>query len=299
MKELPIHILTHGKWILAGEHSVLRGVPALVFPLKSKYLRVRASYEKSNQRKIEYLGETGGEYEIFFRSVVVKLCEILELDSSEVFSRQICIDSNLPVGTGLGASAAFCASMCQLFCSWGYIDKQNLFHLAIQLENLFHGESSGVDLAVCFSGQGLLFERSARRDVFVPKWFPHLYVSYTGQRGITFDCVNKVKALLESRPSLGLSLDDQMRTAVSTCEIALLKTDACLDDLRQGMDLALDCFQQWGLVTSAVQFEMERLKNAGALAVKPTGSGGGGFVLSLWRERPARVPGLSSCFTEE
>jgi mevalonate kinase len=31
---------------------------------------------------------------------------------------------------------------------------------------------------------------------------------------------------------------------------------------------------------------MEMLKKAGAVAVKPTGSGGGGYVLSLWTTQP-------------
>lgn len=31
---------------------------------------------------------------------------------------------------------------------------------------------------------------------------------------------------------------------------------------------------------------MNRLTAEGALAVKPTGSGGGGFVLSLWDRQP-------------
>jgi mevalonate kinase len=299
MMALPVDIVTYGKWILAGEHSVLRGVPALVFPLKSKFLRLRASLESLPEGKIQYGGETGSEYEIFFRSVVAKLCEILNLDSKVIMSRQVFIESNLPVGTGLGASAAFCASICQLFSSWGFIKEQDLFSTAVQLENLFHGESSGVDLAVCFSGQGLLFERKGRRDVFRPQWFPHLYVSYTGQRGITFDCVSKVKAFMEGHPSLGDKVDEQMRSAVSLCEKALRGDSTSIQDLQNGMDLALDCFTQWGLVTSSVLTEMARLKKAGALAVKPTGSGGGGFVLSLWEEKPGHVPGLSSCFTEE
>ena len=46
--------------------------------------------------------------------------------------------------------------------------------------------------------------------------------------------------------------------------------------------MAKDCFEQWGLIDSSVQAEMDRLSAQGALAVKPTGSGGGGYLLSLW-----------------
>ena len=34
-----------GKWILAGEHSVLRGGRAIVFPLNSRYLKLK--YDKT------------------------------------------------------------------------------------------------------------------------------------------------------------------------------------------------------------------------------------------------------------
>ena len=40
------------------------------------------------------------------------------------------------------------------------------------------------------------------------------------------------------------------------------------------------------LVPSAVQNHMQQLKKAGALACKLTGSGSGGYVLSLWNEKP-------------
>src|SRR5207247_9623027 len=37
------HTRTFGKWILAGEHAVLRGSPALAFPLRARGLELRHS----------------------------------------------------------------------------------------------------------------------------------------------------------------------------------------------------------------------------------------------------------------
>ena len=47
-----------------------------------------------------------------------------------------------------------------------------------------------------------------------------------------------------------------------------------------------NCFEQWGLVTETVKNHQKTLLDAGALAVKLTGSGGGGYVLSLWENPP-------------
>jgi mevalonate kinase len=37
---------------------------------------------------------------------------------------------------------------------------------------------------------------------------------------------------------------------------------------------------------------MKEIEALGALAVKPTGSGDGGFILSLWKEAPPKNSGL-------
>ena len=39
---------TYGKWILAGEHAVLRGCPALAFPLTSRSLHLEYHPENAN-----------------------------------------------------------------------------------------------------------------------------------------------------------------------------------------------------------------------------------------------------------
>ncbi len=41
-----------------------------------------------------------------------------------------------------------------------------------------------------------------------------------------------------------------------------------------------------GLISESLQQHMQQLLHEGALAVKPTGSGSGGYVLSLWESEP-------------
>lgn len=282
---------------MAGEHSVLRGVPALVFPLASRALSL--NYETdSSDLKLTLSGEYGKELEILFWGVLEKACEKQSFPRAQIRGR-VHIESGIPVGAGLGASAALCVAMSRWFSSLGMIQESEIGEFSRQLENLFHGESSGVDIAIAMRGCPLIFRRNENPVELPLKWSPILYVSYSGQRGMTSECVNQVKRLFETNPDKALKLDQQMSAAVAKCEKALRDSSpAGFHDLASALSLAGDCFAQWGLVEGAPANHMKRLTDAGALAVKPTGSGRGGFVLSLWsQEPPANLRGeLIPCF---
>jgi mevalonate kinase len=80
-----------------------------------------------------------------------------------------------------------------------------------------------------------------------------------------------------------MAIDLQMRDSVLLAVGALNNSSiAALSQLQQSINMARDCFAQWALIDSSAQAEMDRLLSQGALAVKPTGSGGGGYLLSLW-----------------
>ena len=59
-----------------------------------------------------------------------------------------------------------------------------------------------------------------------------------------------------------------------------------IEQLAESINNAADCFTQWGLISTPLKQHMLRLREMGAIAVKPTGSGGGGYVLSLWERAP-------------
>lgn len=286
----------HGKWIVAGEHSVLRGSPALAFPVYGKYLEL--NWETAPTFSVAFEGERGHEFQILFAGVFDRALELLGRPADPGLRRgRFEVRSTLPVGAGLGASAALSVAVGKWFVSRGAIAEAGLFEFCRELENLFHGESSGVDVAVAIESRGLHFERfvndgesSARMRGFDPAWQPCWYISYSGVRGITSECVAQVKALIAGNPVLGAELDRQMAESVSVaektlCDIESSKTDR-LSQLAKAIEQAADCFSKWGLTGGELGRHMQWLRDCGAIAVKPTGSGGGGYALSLWHERP-------------
>jgi mevalonate kinase len=283
MRRQDFFVRIPGKWILAGEHSVLRGKPALAFPLKSRTLDLRFESKPGQALHLETGGECGEELRLLFWGVLERACDLARVSRSEI-QGNIYLESHIPIGAGLGASAALCGALGRWFESMQLVDSNDVYEFARHLENLFHGESSGVDIAVALSGEGLRFVRHGERLPIQMNWQPHWYVSYTGKRGVTRECVHQVKALIENNPRLGSEIDQTMARAVEMAAESLqLGAEQGFSLLQDAMNLARSCFELWGL---SADEHIQWLLSQGAVAAKPTGSGGGGFVLSLWSREP-------------
>lgn len=279
--------LVKGKWILAGEHAVLRGSPALVFPLNGRSLRF-SFHADSNAKDLDLKlsGENGEELRLLVWGVVERAC-VLKNISRQEFKGSLHIQSNIPIGAGLGASAALCVAITRWFESEKLVESEEVYEFSKNLENLFHGESSGVDIAVALSGKPIRFVKDGPRTNLNPQWTPRWFLSYSGKRGVTLDCVNKVKELHKSNPVLAQRIDQDMQMAVAIAEESLsFSEERGLPQLKKAIDLANSCFERWGLEGGPVKGHIQKLTEAGAWAVKPTGSGDGGFVLSLWKGSP-------------
>jgi mevalonate kinase len=284
-----------GKWILAGEHAVLRGSPALVFPLTSRKFSLRFNPGGSGL-KLKSFGDRGSEFEQLLWAVMDKACSIAHVSKTDL-NGEIEISSAIPIGSGLGASAALCVTIARWFESFGAVKASALYEFSRDLEDLFHGESSGVDVAVAISNKAMRFRREGERVGWSPLWIPKLYISYSGERGVTLECVRKVKSLIQENPKLGEQVDQDMQEAVALCERALkMNPSEGLPMLIGALELAQSCFVRWGLVSEGCEKKIKELRAAGAQVVKMTGSGDGGYLLSLWEKEPPANLEFISCF---
>ncbi|MCR4305965.1 MAG: hypothetical protein NUV73_02690, partial [Candidatus Daviesbacteria bacterium] len=164
MKNHSIKVSAPGKIHLLGEHMVVYGKPAIIATVN---LRITANILPAKTKtRLE-------EMQQVIEPIIKK-----ELGIKTIPPYQLTITSQLPIGAGLGSSAAVSAAciaalLSHLKIKW---DLNLINKLAYEAEKVFHGNPSGGDNSTVVFG-GLIWFRKESPDLKiiqpVPFTIPH------------------------------------------------------------------------------------------------------------------------------
>ena len=261
------------------------GGAALVFPILAKTLSLNYSAVEG-KLGAEFLGDYSSDIHMLFWSVLEHGLELVQHSLSDI-SGHFTLENNIPIGSGMGASAALCVAVTRWLIWKNLIKGSELSHFAQRLENLFHSRSSGLDIAGTQYEHGLIFQQGEIQPLPL-SWQPIWTLSFSGQIGITSHCVKKVQNLRQNNGKQAQKIYDKMLASVKQASQALAMPESkeSLDKLAGAINTANQCFSDWDLAGGHVAQHINTLREAGAIAAKPTGSGDGGYVLSLWQSEP-------------
>ena len=187
---------------------------------------------------------------------------------------RVTITSELPVGRGMGSSAALTVALLRAAAAarGERPSPAELHRRGFAIERIFHGTPSGLDHAVAAAGGAVIYRRG---EAPIPAAMPPLEVVVldSGVAGDTGALVAEVRA---RRPGIDPTLD--RLGALAERGLEHLGDPRALGAL---MDEAQALLGAIGVSTPQLEALCQLAREAGALGAKLSGAGGGGVVLAL------------------
>lgn len=274
----------YSKLILVGEHAVVYGKPAIAIPFP---LKARATVK---QFKGPIIFKTsfykGYIYEVptQMKGIVECIKETLLVLNQPFKDLEITIDSYIPIGRGLGSSAAIAIAIIRsLFSFYGHnLSQDELFYLVEIAENYAHGNPSGLDMIASSSKHPIWFKREKESiPINLNKPF-YIVVADTGKEGNTRKAVENVKNEYElDKRNIQKSLDKIERIVINSKK-ALINGD--VDLLGECLNLNQKELINLGVSDNNINELIDVAINCGALGAKLTGGGLGGCIIVLARD---------------
>ncbi|MEM4367255.1 MAG: mevalonate kinase [Candidatus Anstonellales archaeon] len=269
----------YGKYILFGEHFVVHGAPAIALPT-ANCVEVNVEVGKKGVFPEVYANEIN----LMAFEALKKAVEQETGESFESFRVEI-ISATIPIGAGMGSSAAFAVAVARgLLKELGIDDNPMLVNrLAHEMEMVYHGNPSGIDDTVATYAKPVVFTKGEGTRFISMNWSPAMIAVDSGFPRSTKAMVQKVGELKQREPSVFESLMNSARLITKYGELYL--QSANVKGLGDLMNINQGLLNGIGVSIPAIEKICSQLRESGASGAKLSGGGGGGIVLGLFESK--------------
>lgn len=270
------------KALLFGEYTVILGSKALAIPVNQYFGYWNYHPEVNPTHHLlsslySYLLESPIEFSKYIDLAHFKK----ELDSGLYF------ESTIPHGYGIGSSGALCAALFDHFKRPEYIEMNQLQlqSLLAQIENYFHGLSSGLDPLVSYLQKPIVIHTPGEQRILDTGEYNKslsIYLADSGFSRKTEPLVEHFRVLL-SDPTFKNALEEEIKPLVNKCiDQWISKEAAVFDSIKLLSRLQFKYFKDF-IPENIIQLWNETEADVD-LAMKLCGAGGGGYFLMFARK---------------
>jgi len=283
-----------GKIILFGEHFVVHGTKAILAAI-DKRVTVTSTFTENKTIKVNSqlgtievpISSSHEEVKSEFRPFVYLANKIINSEQN-VSGLEITIDSDIPIGVGLGSSSACCvaaaASISELF---NELSSEEILKMSIEAEKTIFPDTSGADCTVCTYGGMIEYPSVEKIDntfdlnlLIANSMIPHNTKN-------SVEKVNKFKENDEERFSQLCDLETKLIDEVIT---AMKNNDATTFGLKMSENQKY--LEEIQISNDTLRDMISSLKEI-SLGTKITGAGDGGCIIALVKdENMDKVPTL-------
>ena len=275
-----------GKVILFGEHFVVYGVKAILCSINK---RVTVTAEKTSERKISInskIGKLELEPDKSISEINSPLKPFYYLANKAVENKDtgihIQIDSEIPLGAGLGSSSACCvAGAAAIFKLFGNISREEILKLAIEAERTIFENTSGADCTVCTYGGIMEYDKNKgfKKIEHEPNF--QLVIINSNMEHSTQSMVSKVKEF-ENKNKEEFSKLSNLESKLVEDVLKLVKENK-IQEIGQKMNQNQEYLENIGISNKELT-KMIKIGQESSFGAKITGSGGGGCIFALTNE---------------
>ena len=292
-----------GKIILFGEHFVVHGTKAILAAI-DKRVTVTSTFTENKTIKVNSqlgtievpISSSHEEVKSEFRPFVYLANKIINSEQN-ASGLEITIDSDIPIGVGLGSSSACCvaaaASISELF---NELSSEEILKMSIEAEKTIFPDTSGADCTVCTYGGMIEYPSVEKIDntfdlnlLIANSMIPHNTKN-------SVEKVNKFKENDEERFSQLCDLETKLIDEVIT---AMKNNDATTFGLKMSENQKY--LEEIQVSNDTLRGMISSLKEI-SLGTKITGAGDGGCIIALVKDEnmdkvPALLPKDKECFS--